>query len=329
MTQHSLHVSSLPADSHKSDLLRIRGELGDLYPFASHWHASPHGRLHYVDEGPRDAPVLLFVHGNPTWSFHWRELVKAFSDRFRCVAPDHLGCGLSDLQPTPQRLEDHIKKLVGLVETLELQKVTLVAQDWGGAIGLGTALRRKERFERIVLLNTGAFPPWFIPWRIRVCRWPLVGKLMLQGANAFSRAAITMTVNRTKLTPQIAGGYLAPYHNWQRRAAVYRFVKDIPLSPSHPTWQTLAAIESGLPSLADLPRLLIWGEQDWCFTTECLDKFIEIWPDAEVLRIADVGHWVVEDATKEVIESLDRFLSSDEQTIHFDLPANTKGTRIV
>ncbi|MEQ8209977.1 MAG: alpha/beta fold hydrolase [Lacipirellulaceae bacterium] len=312
-----------------SDAIRIRAELGDLFPFASHWHESPKGRLHYLDEGPRDAPVLLFVHGNPTWSFHWRELIKAFSDRFRCVAPDHLGCGLSDLQPSPQGLADHIDNLAGLVESLDLSSVTLVAQDWGGAIGLGTALRLKERFERIVLLNTGAFPPWFIPWRIRVCRWPLVGKLMLQGANAFSRAALTMTVNQTTLTSEIAHGYLAPYHNWQRRAAVFQFVKDIPLSASHPTWQTLADIEAGLPTLKDVPKLLVWGEQDWCFTTECLDKFVEIWPGAEVLRIADGGHWIVEDATEEVINRMERFLTSDAQPIHVDLPEDTKGTRTI
>ncbi|QDS97726.1 alpha/beta fold hydrolase [Adhaeretor mobilis] len=320
-----------------ADAIRIRGELGDLYPFTSHWQETPQGRLHYLDEGPgsgetSDAPpTLLFVHGNPTWSFHWRELIGKFSDRYRCVAVDHLGCGLSDLQPEPQSLADHIENLSGLIESLDLQNVTLIAQDWGGAIGLGAVLKLKERFERLVLLNTGAFPPWYIPWRIRVCRWPVVGKLMLQGFNAFSRAALTMTVNRGPLTEQVKTGYLAPYHNWERRAAVYQFVKDIPLSASHPTWQTLADIEAGLPSLGELPKLLVWGEQDWCFTTECLDKFVEIWPDSTVLRISDAGHWVVEDATEQVIARMERFLTAEpkEPAVHFDHREDTKGTRIV
>src|SRR5690606_36920907 len=128
--------------------------------------------MHYLDEGPAEGHegTLLFVHGNPTWSFHWRGLVEGLRDRYRCVAVDHLGCGLSDKPQRGFRLADHIEHLVSLVDSLGLERVTLVAQDWGGAIGLGTCLARRERFERVVLFNTGAFPPWYIPWRIAVCR---------------------------------------------------------------------------------------------------------------------------------------------------------------
>ncbi|MCC7017934.1 MAG: alpha/beta fold hydrolase [Rhodospirillales bacterium] len=268
--------------------------------------------MHYLDEGPRDAgaPTLLFIHGNPTWSFHWRRLVIANRDRYRCVAPDHLGCGLSDLQSRPLRLADHIDNLVRLIETLDLERITLVAQDWGGAIGLGALLRERERFERIVLYNTGAFQPWFIPLRIRVCRWPVVGQLAVQGANAFSLAALRMTLARSKkLEPAVAAGYLAPYNSWQRRAAVYQFVKDIPLSAAHPTWQTLGEIETSLPTLANMPGLLVWGMRDWCFTPECLDRFVEYWPDAESHPLADVGHWVVEDAPADAERLLSKFLN--------------------
>lgn len=274
--------------------------------------------MHYVDEGPRDlgASTLLFVHGNPTWSFHWRRLIVANRDMYRCVAPDHLGCGLSDLQPQPLRLADHIDNLVRLVESLDLQRVTLVAQDWGGAIGLGALLRTRDRFERIVLFNTGAFQPWFIPLRIRVCRWPIMGQLALQGANAFSLAALRMTLARTnQLDPAIAAGYLAPYNSWRRRSAVYQFVKDIPLSAAHPTWQTLGEIEAALPTLANMPQLLVWGMRDWCFTPECLDKFVAAWPAAETHPLADVGHWVVEDAPEDAERLFNDFLGtkSNEQ----------------
>ena len=285
-----------------------------LYPFASHTFDMGGSVYHYVDESPSEAssgdvPTLLFVHGNPTWSFHWRRLILAFRGEYRCVAPDHLGCGLSDLQPRPLRLADHIDNLVRLIEKLDLQRVTLVAQDWGGAIGLGAVLRATERFERLVLFNTGAFRPWFIPWRIRVCRWPVLGRLALQGANAFSRAALRMTLSRQRsLEPLVEQAYLAPYYDWRSRAAVYQFVKDIPLSRRHPTWQTLADIERGLPQLASLPQLLVWGMRDWCFTPECLDKFVEHWPGAEVHRLADVGHWVVEDAPEESQQLLSTWL---------------------
>ena len=281
-----------------------------LYPFESRWLFVNDRRLHYLDEGPRDAErTLLFVHGNPTWSFHWRRLIQSLRGDYRCIAPDHMGCGLSDLQPRPLRLADHIANLRKLVESLDLQRVTLVAQDWGGAIGLGTLLAERERFERIVLFNTGAFRPWFIPWRIRACRGKVLGRLMLQGANAFSRAALTMTLARKKeLEPEVRAGYLAPYNSWRRRDAVYQFVRDIPSNDRHPTWATLEGIERKLPQMADLPTLLVWGEQDWCFNTQCLTRFVEEWPDADVVRLPDVGHWVVEDAPDEAERAVRSFL---------------------
>jgi haloalkane dehalogenase len=216
---------------------------------------------------------------------------------------------LSDLQPRPLRLADHIDNLVRLIDALDLERVTLIAQDWGGAIGLGAMLRERQRFERIVLFNTGAFRPWFIPWRIRVCRTPVFGRLAVQGGNAFSRAALTMTLGRKRrLEPDVAAGYLAPYDSWQRRAAVQQFVEDIPLSPRHPTWATLGEIEDQLPTLADVPALLVWGMRDWCFTPECLERFVAVWPRAEVHRLADVGHWVVEDAPEEAATHVELFL---------------------
>jgi pimeloyl-ACP methyl ester carboxylesterase len=282
-----------------------------LCPFKSHWLDLDGSRLHYLDEGPAAAErTLLFVHGNPTWSFHWRRLIARFRGENRCVAMDHLGCGLSDRQPRPLRLADHIANVCRLVESLDLRRITLVAQDWGGAIGLGALLAERERFEQIVLFNTGAFRPWFIPRRIRVCRMPVVGKLAVQGGNAFSRAALTMTLaRRRRLDPAVAAGYLAPYDSWLRRAAVYQFVKDIPLSANHPTWQTLGAIEDQLPKLADMPSLLVWGERDWCFTTECLDRFAAAWPQAEVRRLPDVGHWVLEDAPDDAERFVADFLN--------------------
>lgn len=290
-----------------------------LYPFASHWLELADGRYHYLDEAPQGSrsdefATLLFVHGNPTWSFHWRRLIETFRSELRCVAVDHLGCGLSDLQPRPLRLDDHIANLQRLVESLDLKRVTLVAHDWGGAIGLGALLKCRARFERIVLFNTGAYQPWFIPKRIRICRAPVVGQLAVQGGNVFSRAALRMTLARKKkLEPPIAAGYLAPYDSWRRRAAVYHFVRDIPRSARHPTWHTLGEIEKALPQLADMPIQLVWGMQDWCFTPACLERFLEDWPEAEVQRLADVGHWVVEDAPEESLQFVRQFLEHTAQ----------------
>jgi cis-3-alkyl-4-acyloxetan-2-one decarboxylase len=286
----------------------------ELYPFASHWLDTGGKRIHYLDEATdagRDRDTLLFVHGNPTWSFHWRNLIQSLRTRYRCVAPDHLGCGLSDKPLHLLRLADHIQNLVTLVERLDLQHITLVAQDWGGAIGLGTMLLMPERFERIVLFNTGAFPPRYIPWRIRACRLPLLGQLAVQGGGLFSRAALRMTLARkSQLDPAVAAAYLAPYDSWAHRRAVFGFVKDIPTSPHDPTWQLLAEIERDLPLLADRPALLIWGMRDWCFRPDCLERFAQAWPNAETHRLADVGHWVLEDAPEEAALIVNQFLTS-------------------
>ncbi len=287
-----------------------------LYPFASHWAELPAGRMHYLDEGPAADAALLFVHGNPTWSFHWRRLMAALRSKHRCVAPDHLGCGLSDRPRQFLRLNDHIENLGALVERLSLERITLVAQDWGGAIGLGAMLRMPERLQRVVLFNTGAFPPRYIPWRIRACRMPLLGRLAVQGAGLFSRAALRMTLaRRRRLDPDVAAGYLAPYDSWSSRRAVYGFVRDIPaprrrLGTSSLTSDILAEIERGLSTFADRPICLVWGMRDWCFRPNCLGRFIEAWPQAEVHRLPDVGHWVVEDAPEESLAIVEQFLAA-------------------
>jgi haloalkane dehalogenase len=298
-----------------------------LFPFASHWLDVPGGRLHYVDERPdrpgvsspdnQHEPTLLFVHGNPTWSFHWRGLIQPLRPSYRCVALDHLGCGLSAKPQAALRLEDHIENLRAVVAALDLREITLVAQDWGGAIGLGAMLRGPERLRRIVLFNTGAFTPRSIPWRIRACRLPLIGRLTVQGANLFSLAALRMTLARKRrLEPAVAAGYLAPYDSWANRRGVYEFVRDIPRGPRHPTWKTLAEIERGLPTLADRPALLVWGMRDWCFRPDCLERFHAAWPRAEVHRLKDVGHWVVEDAAEESLAIVERFLADGKQIHH-------------
>ncbi|MEO1496566.1 MAG: alpha/beta fold hydrolase [Planctomycetota bacterium] len=296
----------------------------DLYPFESHWLDLGEDRLHYLDVGPDvgpaaaagadfdSTPTLLFVHGNPTWSFHWRRLIEQQRGTHRCVAIDHIGCGLSSKPQRALRLADRIHDLVRLIDTLDLKRVTLVAQDWGGAIGLGAMLERQALLERIVLFNTGAFPPPSIPRRIAVCRTPLVGKLALQGGNLFSLAALRMTLaRRARLAPSVEAGYLAPYDTWPNRRAVREFVVDIPRSGRHPTWTVLRQIEARLPELAELPIKLIWGLRDWCFTPACLERFEKHWPAADVTRLSDVGHWVVEDAPEEATDRLQEFLAKN------------------
>ncbi len=281
-----------------------------LYPFDSRYHALGEHQLHYLDEGQGE--TLLLVHGNPTWSFYWRELISAFRGDRRVVAVDHMGCGLSD---KPQQysycLAQHIENLLSLIQDLDLRNITLVVHDWGGAIGLGAAVREPERFSRLVILNTAAFPPPYVPWRIRLCRTPVLGRIGLRGLNLFSRAALFMAMQQPdRLTPEARAGLLAPYDSWAHRVAVWRFVQDIPRRPSDPTWQVLADIESQLPQLAHLPVQLIWGMRDWCFTPVCLEKFQTIFPQAETHALDNVGHYVMEEAPQNVIGLLWPFLEN-------------------
>jgi haloalkane dehalogenase len=288
-----------------------------LYPFASHEMRLEGLKYHYLDEGA--GPPVLFVHGNPTWSFYWRNLILGLREQYRCIAVDHIGCGLSD-KPQDYRytLSQHIVNLKSLVETLDLRDATLVAHDWGGAIGLGTVLELPERFSRIVLFNTGAFPPPFIPWRIGICKTPLFGDIALRGLNGFARLALKMAVEKP-LPREVKAGLIAPYDSWAHRIATLRFVQVIALSPRHPTWQVLERIEAGLPSLANRPIQLIWGMKDWCFRPECLERFLKHWPNAEAHRLEDAGHYVVEDAKEEILPLMREFLARTAT------PAEAKG----
>jgi cis-3-alkyl-4-acyloxetan-2-one decarboxylase len=287
-----------------------RDDWRSLYPFASHEMRIDGRRYHYLDEGA--GPVLLLVHGNPGWSFSWRELVRGLRGQYRVIVPDHIGCGLSD-KPSPAEYSYHLAQRVSdlgeLINRLDLQQITLVAHDWGGAIGMGAAVAAPDRFAQFVLMNTAAFLANRCPLPIRVCRTPVLGRLAVQGLNLFTRAALRLTVrHHERMTPAVCAGLLAPYDSWQNRVAVHRFVLDIPLSRRHPTYKTLCDIEAGLAQFRQQRVCLIWGMHDWCFTPAFLDRFIEFFPEAAVHRLADAGHYVVEDAYEQIVPLMEDFL---------------------
>ncbi len=281
----------------------------DEYPFKSHYLETDGYRYHFLDEGEGD-PVLM-VHGNPTWSFYWRRLVLALSPRQRAIAVDHLGCGLSE-KPLdyPYRLEDHVANLAGLVQTLDLENITLVVHDWGGPIGLSAAVQLQERIGRLVILNTGAFPPPSIPLRIRCCRIPLLGNFMVRRLNLFARLALKMATHRKQLSKPARDGLLSPYDSYANRIAIARFIEQIPSSPGHPNWQLLCSLEKQLQGLSNIPTRIIWGMKDWCFTPHCLDRLMEIFPHADVTRLEDVGHYVMEENPDRVIQLVSEFLQT-------------------
>jgi haloalkane dehalogenase len=268
----------------------------------------------YIDEGQGNEP-LVAVHGNPTWSFYWRKLISAMRSEQRVIAVDHIGCGNSAKpQDYSYCMAQHRDNLVALLDELDLQNVTLVVHDWGGAIGLAAGVLRPERIGRIVVTNTGAFPPPYIPLSIACCRVPLLGTLAVRGLNAFARAATTMATSRYRSLPAVAAaGLLAPYDSWHNRVAINRFVQDIPMRSSHPTYDVIERLERDLEVFQRIPILIVWGMQDWCFRPECLHRFQRIWPHAQTIELQDVGHYVMEDAPEETIAAIRSFISSGDQ----------------
>ncbi len=281
------------------------------YPFAENYLPVGAGlRLHYVDHG-QGTPVVL-LHGNPTWSFFYRHLIQGLSGSgHRAIAPDHIGCGLSDKpRDYSYRLRDHIDNLEQLIGQLDLPPLDLVVHDWGGAVGMGWAVRHPQLVRRIVVLNSAAFLEPECPRRIRICRWPLIGPLMVRGANGFARGALRMAVERHRnLTAAARQGYLAPYNNYRNRIAILRFVQDIPLSPKHPTWQTMQEIQEGLENLRGKPMLICWGMRDFCFTPSFLERWLEYFPEANVHRFSQAGHYLLEDEREGILPLVENFLA--------------------
>jgi haloalkane dehalogenase len=248
------------------------------------------------------------VHGNPSWSYLYRNLVRHLQDRYRCIVPDHLGCGFSDKpQGYPYRVHNHLDNLERLLEHLAIERCVLVVHDWGGAIGMGWAGRHAQRVAGVVVLNTAAFRAQRMPLRIAICRWPFVGELLVRGLNGFAGAAILMAVSK-RMQPDVARGFLAPYDSWRNRIAIHRFVQDIPMHPNHPSWPTLVAIEEGLGNLAEVPMMLCWGGADFCFNDWFYSEWRRRFPQAESHYFQHAGHYVLEDAFEAIAPLVDQFL---------------------
>ncbi|HUO09666.1 MAG TPA: alpha/beta fold hydrolase [Phycisphaerae bacterium] len=286
------------------------------YSFADHSIGIDGLQMHYVDEGPRDGAPVLMVHGNPTWSFYYRRLISALSSRYRVIAPDHIGMGLSE-RPDESRydftLARRVSDLEALVDSLELrQPLTLVVHDWGGMIGMAWASRHPERVARIIVLNTGAFTlpkSKAMPWQLTLARTPVVGALLVRGLNAFSRGAVKDCVMRP-LSPEAARGYLAPYDSWFNRLAVHRFIQDIPLKPGDRAWDIVAGVEENLLQFRHVPMLICWGMKDFVFDEHFLNRWIELFPKAGVHRFDNAGHYVLEDAHEQIIPLVQQFLGA-------------------
>jgi haloalkane dehalogenase len=286
-----------------------------LYPFRSRYLLRHGYRMHYIDEGAGD-PVVM-IHGNPTWSFYYRALVNALSPAYRVIAPDHLGCGLSDTPPEKEYryiLDNRIDDIEYLIDNINTKdKLTLVLHDWGGMIGMAYAVRHPERIGRIVVTNTAAFPApggKRLPWRLRLIRdVPALAAPAVRGLNLFCLGALFMAARRP-LAPAVKAGLLAPYNSYANRLAVLRFVQDIPLGPGDPSYGAVRDTAERLKVLAEVPMLICWGMRDFVFDADYLAEWRRRFPQAEVKSFPDAGHYLFEDAPREAVERVRLFLEA-------------------
>ena len=275
-----------------------------LYPFDSHFFDRDGLRYHYLDEG--EGPPVVMVHGNPTWSFYYRDLIQSLRGRYRVLAPDHIGCGYSD-KPSDAAyrytLAERICDLEAFLDDLALEEpITLIAHDWGGMIAMGWAARHPERVARIVLMNTAAFhlpDDMKMPASLAFVRNTRLATFMVRHFNLFSRGASWMAP-ASWLPKVVRDAYCAPYDSPDNRLATLRFVQDIPLSPGDPSYEAVTEVEKGLPLFEKTPILLLWGEKDFVFKPKVLEIFERIWPHAESHRFAKAGHYVLDDAAEEI-----------------------------
>lgn len=287
----------------------------DIYPFAPHHFTHKAGfKQHYVDEGSGEP--LVMVHGNPSWSFLYRDMIKTFKSEFRCIAPDHIGCGLSDkpaLADFAYTLREHIDNLEALLESLQLtQPINLAVHDWGGAIGMGYATRHPGRVKRLIIMNTGAFrlpPDCPFPWPVWLFRNTDLGACLNQTFNAFSFIA-SHTCSLKGMSQKVRHGFRAPYDNAANRIATTRFVQDIPLAPDDPSYAELLEIEKNLHKLANKPALICFGRLDFVFTRHFYNEWKKHFPNAAAHHF-HAGHYILEDVGSEVFALMRELFATD------------------
>ena len=285
------------------------------YPFTpKQFEVRPGLSMSYLDEGPRDGEIVVMLHGNPSWSYYWRNLVSALGDKYRCIVPDHIGMGFSD-KPADRdydyTLQSRIDDVSALLNHLGITgPVTLAVHDWGGMIGFGWALTHAEQVKRLVITNTAAFPlpsAKKMPWQLSLGRDSRFGAFLIRAFNAFSGGASYLGVEN-RMPTDVRRAYVSPYDSWANRISTLRFMQDIPLHPGDKAWALVESVGQKLPQFADRPAFIGWGLKDFVFDQHFLAGFARALPQAEVTAFEDAGHYVLEDKAAELVPAIRAFL---------------------
>jgi pimeloyl-ACP methyl ester carboxylesterase len=296
------------------------------WPYEPKWFEPGDGRMHYVDEGPPDGRPVVMVHGNPTWGYLYRNFIPALVEAgHRAIVPDHLGFGRSEKPNDPEhyRVPRHAARLEALLESLDLSGATLVPQDWGGPIGLYWATRHPERVDGLFILNTYAhgfrkenLPPGKdkvpLPLPLHLFRTPLVGELMVKGLDAFKRGFLfgQGIVHRERMTPTVKRAYRDVHQGWSERTPILVFPREIPVTGEGPVVAMTTEIEARLKEhFRPKPVRIMWAMKDIAFLPIYLETlWLDTFPNAEVTRLEDAGHYLQEDAHERIVPELVYFV---------------------
>lgn len=275
------------------------------YPFTPQQFSLPMGQMSYVDEGAGE-PIVM-VHGNPTWSFVYRSLIRQLHGRYRCIAMDHIGFGLSDKPyDWSYRPQAHAANLQTFLDALDLTGITLVVQDWGGPIGLSYAINNPEKIKRLVILNTWLWPvndDWYFRG-FSGFMGGVVGRFLIRNFNFFAKVVVRMAYgDKSKLTPHIHAHYLKPLPTTQSRKGSWVFPREIIASTD---W--LAQLWQKRANLTDKPTMLAWGMKDIAFREKELNRWATVFPQAQVIRYADAGHYVQDEKGSELASQIELFM---------------------
>jgi len=276
------------------------------YPFAPHYVVVNGLRMHYVDEGAGD-PVLM-LHGEPTWSFLYRKMIPIIAQQYRTVAPDYIGFGKSD-KPTDDAyytFAHHYANLAVFVHVLDLNRITLVVQDWGGPLGLRFATQHPERIARLVILNTGLLSGEATSLTPGLRRWIEVSQHMLEKpiSGLMWRSFLTFRAN-----DEVLRGYDAPFPTQESKAGARRFPLIIPHSPSEPGGAEMIETREAL-SRWDKPTLVIFSDHDVVFPLSVAESFVKLIPNAEgPIVIKGSGHFLQEEAGEELAQHILEFMA--------------------
>jgi haloalkane dehalogenase len=275
------------------------------FPFKSFFLPLQIGEMHYIDEG-RGEPIVM-IHGNPTWSFLYRHLIKGLSKDYRCIAMDHIGFGLSD-KPWNWSYypEDHAKNLNQFIEKLHLKDITLVVQDWGGPIGLSYAISSPDNVKRLIIMNTWMWSVKGDPHYERFSKFMggPVGRFLIKRFNFFVRVFMKKAMgDPAKLSGPVHQHYFKALEKPDERKGCWTFPKRIIDSSE---W--LDSLWSQRDRIKDKPALILWGMKDVAFREQELNKWSSLFTNCKVIRYGDTGHFVQEEQGSKLCPVIEDFL---------------------